>query len=119
MISYELRNTLLQFVNSELDVEQLENWLVPRLPILLASPVSSDADVIAAVELGLAEINDGIRTLDEFRSGLSEVLSGFSSVLVTNMNDVAISYMYTTGSSSVTLLPPVRITSNNFILTPS
>jgi hypothetical protein len=74
MISYELRDMILQYVESIITVEQLEEWLVPRLPALLKSPDSTDSDVVAALELGLAEMSDGIRTEDELRRLLLDVI---------------------------------------------
>jgi hypothetical protein len=67
MLSYELRDMVLQFIDSKITIKQLEEWLVPRLPVFLKFPDSSDANVVAAIELGLAEISDEIRTEDELR----------------------------------------------------
>jgi hypothetical protein len=82
MLSYELKDKLLDFVEGKITTEQLEDWLVPRLPGFLASPDTADSDVIAAVELGLAEMADGIRTMAEFRDLLRDTLREQSSVQV-------------------------------------
>jgi hypothetical protein len=74
MISLELRDKLLQYINAETTLEQLEDWVVPRLPAFLKEPSSTDADIISAIELGLAEISDDIRTEDELRAYLNEAL---------------------------------------------
>jgi hypothetical protein len=74
MLSYELEEKVLQYVNYEISLEQLEDWLVPRLPAFLVFSDSSDSDVVAAIELSLAEISDGIRTEDELRDLLFDVL---------------------------------------------
>ena len=43
-------------------LQELESWLVPRLPIFLSNPDSDVARLIGAVELCLAEFQAGIRT---------------------------------------------------------
>jgi hypothetical protein len=75
MLSSELRDKLVQFIQLGITTDQLEEWLVPRLPFLLRSPNTADADIVAAVELGLAEVTSGIRTLDEFRDYLKSALA--------------------------------------------
>jgi hypothetical protein len=67
LLSCELKDKVLQYVEREITVEELEDWLVPRLPLYATREDTPDSDLSAAVELGLAEMNDGIRTEDEFR----------------------------------------------------
>ena len=67
MLSYELRKVIYEFIQSNITVQQLEEWLVPRLPTLIKKHDSSDADVVATIELGLAEMSDGVRTEEDFR----------------------------------------------------
>ncbi len=74
MISSELRIMVLQYINSEISFEQLEEWIVPRLPVFLSDPNSVDADIVSAIELGLAEISDGLRNEEEFRELLNDEL---------------------------------------------
>jgi len=74
MLSPELKEQVIQFVHGALSVDELEEWLVSREPAYLAQPDSADADMVAAIHLGLAEWSDGIRTLAEFRSLLLEAL---------------------------------------------
>jgi hypothetical protein len=74
MLSYELRDEILRYVEANVTLEKLEEWLVPRLHTLLIDPNSPDSDLVAAIELGLAEINDGIRTENEFRELLLDAL---------------------------------------------
>jgi hypothetical protein len=82
MLSYELEKMVLQYINCEITIEQLEDWLVPRLPVFLRLPHSSDSDVVAAIELGLAEMSDEIRNEAEFREFLSDVLREHSTTRV-------------------------------------
>ena len=82
MLSLELKDKVLQYIDSSITLEQLEDWLVPRLPIFLRKSEAADADVVAAIELGLAEISNEIRTELEFRSLLTKALRGQTAVLV-------------------------------------
>ena len=74
MISLELRDKVYQFVEGEISATQIEEWVVPRLRLFLESVESADADVVAAIELGLAEMSDGIRTEVQFRDLMKQVL---------------------------------------------
>jgi len=80
MLSSDLRDKALQFVETSITLSQLEEWLVPRLPFFLRTPDSVDANVVAAIELGLAEVSSGIRTQDEFRDYLKDVLRENSAI---------------------------------------
>lgn len=81
MLSSELRERVLQYVDSLMPMSGLEEWLVPRLPLYLEFPDTADADVAAAIELGMAEVSSGIRTQDELRSYLLDVLREHSAVV--------------------------------------
>jgi len=76
MLSSELSNKILEFVESSITMSQLEEWLVPRLPFFLRIPDSADADIVSAVELGLAEVSSEIRTIEGFRNYLRYVVQG-------------------------------------------
>lgn len=80
MLSYELSEKVTKYLDKEISLSELEEWIVPRLPIFLQSPQSSDAEVISAFELGLAEMTDSIRTEDEFRKLLQQALSEQSEI---------------------------------------
>ena len=75
MLSSELKEKIIEFIETEITLEQLEEWFVPRLPIFLRSPHTTDADVVSAIELSLAEVQEEIRTETEVRDYLKEVLS--------------------------------------------
>jgi len=74
MVSLEIRNKLIQYIDEEITLEQLEDWLVPNLPKYLKYFDSTDSDIISAVELGLAEINNRNWTEEKLRSYLSDAL---------------------------------------------
>jgi hypothetical protein len=74
MISLELREKILHYINKDITLEDLEDWLIPKLPIYIKSPDSTDSDIISALELGLAELSNGIRSEEELRTYLKECL---------------------------------------------
>ena len=87
MLSYELREKIFQCVNHDIDIEQLEDWLVPRLPIFLKSLDTTDAQVVDTIELNLAEISDGITTEYEFRKLLEDILQEHSTTQLSYPED--------------------------------
>lgn len=91
MITSELRNIVLELIDNRITTKDLEDWLVPRLPLFLSSPDSADADVVSAIELCLAEIDAGIKTEEVFREFMVKVLQEQTAVLTlwsTNANQV-------------------------------
>lgn len=75
MLLLVLRNTVLQYVESEISLEQLEDWYVPKLPSLIDDAGSAEANLVAAIELGLAELSSGIVTENELKAYLVEALA--------------------------------------------
>lgn len=74
MISLDLRNKIIEYIDKKITLEQLEDWIVPREANLLRLPDSNDADLIATVELGLAEISNGNWSEEKFRRELGNAL---------------------------------------------
>ncbi len=95
-----LRDTILDFVESRITTHDLEEWFVPRLPDLIKYPDSADADVISAIELGLTELDLGIRTREDFVNFLKRVLREHS-VVITYLRATPIT-VNQTGSSNET-----------------
>jgi hypothetical protein len=108
MISFELKEKIYQVIDGDISFEQLEEWLVPRLPELLILPNSTDSDVVSAIELGLAEMDDGIRTKDEFMALLQSVIQAQHTTLVTY--HVPPFDSYRTGSLNQTVQPTLDFT---------
>jgi len=77
MFSLELREVVSRYLAGDLALEQLEDWIVPRLQASLESPHAPDAAVVSAIELGLAELSAGIRSEAEFRQLLRDVLQDY------------------------------------------
>lgn len=74
MISNVLRNKVLDLNEKKITVEELEEWIVPHLPMFISDPDSGDADLAAAIELGLAELASDIRTYENFVGYLLRVM---------------------------------------------
>lgn len=75
MLSYELREQIISYLHDEVTLAAMEEWFVPRLSIFLENPASDDADLIATIELALAELADGLIDENEVRASLQESLS--------------------------------------------
>jgi len=82
MLSPDLRDKLGQFLDGMLGIEELEEWIVARLRVFMEPPDTPDASVVAAIELGLAEMSDGIRSEAQFRDLMRHVLLEHSRLLV-------------------------------------
>lgn len=55
------------YVDRRITLHELESWLVNRLPTYLLNPNSAVAELVGVIELGLAEIQAGIRSERSFR----------------------------------------------------
>ena len=75
MISSDLYEIVRQYLESSISIQQLEDWIVPRLPDLLSDPDSEDSELVATIELGFAELNNDNIDEDEFKSWLDEELN--------------------------------------------
>ena len=95
MLSLELKDQLDSYLNFEITIEQLEDWLAVKTPSLIDDPDSDDAELTAAIELGLAEINADIRTEEEFRLLMKDELKKFFPDWVGEIYTSAISSNYT------------------------
>lgn len=74
MLSLGLQKAILDYTEKQTTIQQLEAWYLPKLPIFLADPNSSDAEVIADVELLLAEYGDNLLEEAELRQALMNIL---------------------------------------------
>lgn len=83
MNSLELRNRIARFLEDEISLQDLEEWLVANIPELVRSPVSLDSDLVAAVELALAEFDDGIRDLEGVKDYLRNAVHENNTIIIT------------------------------------
>jgi len=114
MISSMLRDTILDFVENRITTHDLEEWFVPRLPALIRYPDSADADVISAIELGLTELDLGIRTRENFINFLKQVLREHS-VVITYLPASPITVNQTGSSNETSRQWPIGVYSANII----
>lgn len=80
MIASELRERITQYVDNALSLEELEEWLIPRLPIYARESDSEDANAVATIELGLAELSEELFTEEQLREQLQALLNRMHSI---------------------------------------
>jgi len=95
MISSVLRDKILEFTQKRISISDLEEWLVPQIPSMISDPDSTEADLVAAIELGLAEFEEGIRSNDDLIRFFEQVLSE-NTVISVNLSKTIV------GSSNAT-----------------
>ncbi|MFQ5433720.1 MAG: hypothetical protein ACE5FD_02485 [Anaerolineae bacterium] len=81
MLSLELRDVVIDFVENRKSIQELEDWYIPRLPFFLANPNSTDSELLSEIEVGLAEYHDGILNNDELRKGLQKAVKALSNII--------------------------------------
>ena len=60
------------YTNGYIKLRALEDWYVPKLEELIDNP--DTVYIIAQLELGLAELQDGLQTEEEFKSDLKVMI---------------------------------------------
>ena len=94
MITSTLYEIVRQYLESEITIEKLEDWYVPRLKTLLADPNSDQARFVGEIELGLVDVQSNQISEAQFKNRLLIKLS--PTVWIECPQDVNIS----SGSSS-------------------
>jgi hypothetical protein len=87
MFTPELREQVQMFIDGKIGVEQLEDWLTPKLHQFVQDINSEDADLIAAIELGLADLSHGDQTEEELGIYLADVLKEPDISIIYSMNN--------------------------------
>ncbi len=95
-VDLEIPEILLAFASGQLDLEQLENWLVPRSMEAEELPATA-RQALYQIELDLAEYSHGHRTLEEVRAA-SALLAG----------TLRAAPRFTTGTSTGTIVPEIK-----------
>ena len=72
MFTSELFDVVDQYLERIISLQELENWVVPRLPIFFKLPYFGGEELITEIEMGLAEIGDKTLTEEAFRSSLRD-----------------------------------------------
>lgn len=114
MLSQDLQRIVESFTEGTITIDQLEDWIVPRLPAALQLPDTTDAQIISAIELSLAEYNQQILTASELRNLLRTAVRQEDTVLVPSIESTtsATSASQTLRQRSIsvsTLTPAVQI----------
>lgn len=81
MLSYELREYVLDYINDRIDFEMLEEWYIPRLHEFLAQPESDDADVVAVLENASVMLAEDLISDDDAKDMLWDTLGQHSNLL--------------------------------------
>ena len=70
--SFEIYSKVTDYVERRSSLEDLETWLVSRLPVFLENADSTGGRLAVLVELCLAEFHDGLRANRGVRSVLAQ-----------------------------------------------
>ena len=70
--SIDIFSEVTNYLEHRITLRELESWLVPMLPIYLLNPDSAAANLVGLIELGLAEIQAGIRSEKSFKRLLAQ-----------------------------------------------
>jgi len=62
------------YLEQRTSLEDLEDWLIPRLPLFFSLPKSSMTELVSTVELGLAEMSSRALSEEEFRGQIRDYL---------------------------------------------
>ncbi len=72
-----------QYLDQQINLEDLEEWLFPRLPFFFSLPTDDAASKLAsAIELGRAEMSSSLIEEDEFRESVRALLDSLETVKV-------------------------------------
>jgi len=71
MLFADLMSVVYDYLDHALSLEQLEDWIVPRLPLVFEVADSPLAKLAGTIELGFAEIGEGLIDEEEFRNRLA------------------------------------------------
>lgn len=73
-LSQELYALVVDFVNDKIAIRNLEEWAISHTEEIARTPDSIDANMLAAIDLALAEYDNGIRDLSSVKDYLTEAL---------------------------------------------
>lgn len=103
MLDSELLNIVDRYLERAISLEELEDWLVPRLPALFKMPYSAVSDLVAEIEAGLAELSDATRTEEEFCNLLKNYIQKVRVVWVNYPTENHVMYTGSSNQASPTL----------------
>lgn len=103
MLTSDLREQLNQYTEGNITLDDLQEWLTPRLPIFASDARSEDAAAASLVELSTAEINDDIFTEADLRTQLRSLLEQSRSIKV-ELTEQSLSVRFGTSAQETTTL---------------
>ena len=65
MLTSEVVNVVDRYLEKVITLEELEDWLVPRLPLFFKWPYSSLTDSITEIEVALADMSGQILSIPD------------------------------------------------------
>jgi len=74
MVTSEIFDKTYQYLNGEISLTELEDWVEARFGLFAALPQGAARHLYGTIELGLAEISIGHRSEDEFRALVREFI---------------------------------------------
>lgn len=80
-ITSEIYRKIIEYLNNEIRLPDLENWLLSNLGQILNLPPSPAQDLAGDIELGLAEMSNGHRTESEFKSMMRNLIESGNIVI--------------------------------------
>ena len=103
MLDSELLKIIDRYLARAISLEELEDWLVPRLPALFRMRFSTISDLVAEIEAGLAELSDQMRTEEEFRHLLKNCIQQVQAVWANYPTEDRMTYTESSNQASPTL----------------
>lgn len=78
----EIFSKVFQYLGGKINVEDIEDWLVPHLYEFLTLPPCSASELAGVIELGLAELSIGQRSEHDFRAMLQEYIREHNTITI-------------------------------------
>lgn len=103
MLTLELLNVIDQYLKRVIGLEELEDWLAPRLPFFFRWPYSSTTELVAEIEMALADMSEQRQTEEDFRSLLNKIVGQPRAVWI-NYPTESIIYTESSNQSSPTVI---------------
>ena len=101
MVTSELLRKIHLYLEGQTSIKEFEDWYVPQIPLFLAFPPSRITDLIATIELGLAEMSSGILSEDGFCHSLRDFLREDTTILLCYPNEFSMVSTGTTDEVSI------------------
>ena len=81
-LTSEIFRKVFQYLDSKIDVEDIEDWLVPHLYEFLTLPPCSASELAGVIELSLAEMSNGQCSEEDFRSLLKKYVLEHNTITI-------------------------------------